>query len=356
MSLLSSELLERARALGERGPLPPWPGVLAQVDVEPLDDRLEAAVSWMRGAREAVAASWNQSPGQGLVGLGRLWALATAASAGWELSMVGGRTLIVRRGSERATLLPVSVPAPRPRDQRLLSLQQRLQGLFEDRSWALIVRRPLPEDMDVDRIIEPVRMWLVALDRGRWDGDYAIYEDGGVSLELRVLNTDRDVGGRTGLVMRLADAAGDLLIKDIGERLAAAIEGAEAPDNLPLIPVLVRGAPWRMPRRRRFDLLYGKLEESTSIGNAGASVTFRHSDKSFFAGEQAERVAAVWWLGSDTLDPLTPRGWADENPWGRFSGAGPRFPGHRLAVVATGPEEDGQPASLSWLSGSLIPR
>lgn len=355
MSLISSELVERARALAERGPLPPWPGVLAQVDVDVLDARLTAAVSWMRGAREAVAAAWGRAPGQGLLGLGRLWSLGLAASQGWELSQVGPRTLIVRKDGQRATLLPISVPAPRPGDARLKAVQDRLGGLFEDRSWALIVRRPLPDDFDVERIVEPVRMWLVALDRGRWDGDYAIYEDGGVSLELRVLGDSAELQGRTGLVLRLADAAGDLLTTDVGERLVAALDAVDVPDSLPLVPVLVRGAPWRVPRRRRLDLLYGKLHESSAT-HGTSSVTFRHSDKALFGRPAFEQVAAVWWLGSDPVDPLTPRGWADENPWGRFPGEGPRFPGTRLSVVATGPEEDGAPASLSWLAGDLVQR
>lgn len=363
MTILSPQLLERVRSLADRGPLPPWPAVLLDEGVGELDERVEAAVSWMRGAREAVAAAWMQGSGDGLVGLGRLWSLSAAAASGWDLAMVGPRSLTVRREGRRAVLLPVSVPTAAPDDVRVPRLQRRLSPLFEDRPWALIVRRPLPDDFDAERIIEPVRMWLAALDRGRWDGDYAIYEDGGVSLELRVLtddalqvSPDTPALERPGLVMRLPRADADLQIDDVRERLIAAVEAADTPDGLPVIPVLVRGAPWRLPRRRRLELLYGKLEESTATSTGGASVTFRRSEASLLGRRSFERVAGVWWLGADPTDPLSPRGWADENPWGRHPGEGPRFPGGRLSVVATGPDEEGAPASLSWVPGGPVPR
>jgi len=390
MAILSAELIERARTLGGRGPLPPWPGVLASGQVSELEGRIEAAVSCMRGAREAVAAAWNQAPGQGLVGLGRLWALGVAASGGWDLGMVGPRMLVVRKEGRRAVLLPVSVPAPRPDTAGLQRLRERLRGVFEGRPWSLVVRRPLPDDLEIDRLIEPVRMWLAALERGRWDGDYAIYEDGGVSLELRVLDVDARLGDlepddlddpddtlkdgdldaselpepsepaepieRSGLVMVLPRMDGDLLATDVSERLIAAVQACSAPEGLPIIPVLVHGSAWRIPRRRRLELLYGKLLESTSSPESGSRVTFRHTPHALFARPELENVAAVWWLGADPADPLSPRGHADENPWGRFPGEGPRFPGPRLSVLATGPEDDDYPASLSWLDGGPIAR
>ena len=384
MSILSAELVDRARTLGGKGPLPPWPGVLVDGDVGGLEERIEAAVSCMRGAREAVAAAWNQAPGHGLVGLGRLWALGVAAADGWDLGMVGPRTLTIRRDGKRAVLLPISVPAPRPPDAGLAELRRRLRGVFERRPWSLVVRRPLPDEFDIDRLVEPVRMWLAALERGRWDGDYAIYEDGGASRGFRVFQADPRLGDlddsdpdatleslpadldlsadaeprpeRNGLVMVLPRLDGDLLASDVTERIIAAVQAADAPDNLPLIPVLVRGAPWRMPRRRRLELLYGKLLESHTGPDGATQVAFRRPAGALFGRPELDNVSAVWWLGADGSDALSPRGHADENPWGRFPGEGPRFSGTRLSVLATGPEDDGSPASLSWLNGGIIRR
>ena len=354
MPLIPDDLVERVRALAARGPLPPWPGLLAADEPEAVSSRLETALSWLPSGQQAIVDGWASASSVGLVGLGRFWGAGLAAMAGWSVVDVAGDALIVERETRRAALLPVPVPAPRPADARLDALRDRLSGLFSGRAWALVVRRPLPVDLDLERILEPVRMWLVTLDRGRWDGDYAIYEDGGLSVELRVLSDL--VGAEPGLTLCLPSVAGDLVADDVAERLGAVMDAPPIAEDLPQILALVRGDQWRLTTGRRLELLYGKLHESASGADGARTVTFRqarhHSapGRALFADSRFHRVSAVWWLGSDPADPLVPRGMADENPWGNHPGEGPAFPGVRLAVTATGPEAP-FPASLTRRPG-----
>ncbi|MFK7929609.1 MAG: hypothetical protein AB8H79_15545 [Myxococcota bacterium] len=322
-----------------------------------MRERLEAAVSWAPEARQAIEGGWAGAASAGLVGLGRFWCLGLAAFQGWSFVEAQGDTLIVERAGRYAAILPVPVPAPRPAAGQLDALRKRLNGLFVGRAWALVVRRPLPGDLDLERILEPVRMWLVALDRGRWEGDYAIYEDGGLSVELRVL--DEELGAKPGLVLCVPTVAGDLTTEDVAERLAAVMDSSALSADIPKTLALIRGDRWRLNTARRLELLYGKVHEYVA-GNTGTrTITFhqkRHHaapGRALFTQAPFRGVSSVWWLGSDPADPLMPRGVADENPWGNHPGEGPVFPGPRLAVTATGPDSP-HPASLSELPGSPV--
>jgi hypothetical protein len=94
--------------------------------------------------------------------------------------------------------------------------------------------------------------------------------------------------------------------------------------------------------------VYGKVIEIGVGENGAPSHVFRRSANAWFGGPAFARVPAIWWLGSDPVDPLRPRGWADENPWS--SDRAPRFFGQRFAVTAVGDlSEPRAPASLTLL-------
>jgi hypothetical protein len=352
MTALTDDLVQRVREHASAGGLTAWPGVLLSDDLAAVRERLDAALAWLPPpARVGIFDALNESS-DGLQGLAILWSAALAGVAGWTVDEVVDGALIVQSGSARAALLPLAVPA-RPLHSRLLTaLEARLDPVFDGRPWALVLRRPLPDDVDLDRIIEPVRMWLVAVERGRWDGDYAIYEDGGVSLELRLLETEASGAGPR---LRVPGLMADRTAEDIAVRFEAMLSTSTLPSDLPRIPVLVRSERWPLTERRRQELLYGKILEFQVDAEGAATISFRQAreapsgrDIGLFGRPEAAQVAAVWWLCPDPADPLVPCGRADENPWGDHAAAGPRFPGLRMAVSFVGQDEGADtPASLT---------
>lgn len=333
MMVLPDELIDRARALDRAGSLSSWPGALLDERLPELRRRIEAGLQCVPGpVREHLLHALGRNEDLALGGLAQTWCAAVAGAAGWSVVDATDRALVVERGSDRAVVLTVPVPGPAQALALQAELERRLAGIFDGRAWALVLRQPLPPDADLDRVLEPVRMWLVAVDRGRWDGDYAIYEDAGVSLELRLLEGD---SGAPGPHLRVPAVGVEHLALQVEAHARSSLEdiAGEFP-GLPRILALVRGARWSLPRRQRMELFYGKLLESTSDGPE-LTVTFRRGPHGLYSRQPFDQVASTWWLSPDAEDPLTPRGFADTNPWCETPG-GPRFPGRRLGLLMLG--------------------
>lgn len=352
MTALSDDLVQRVREHAPAGGLAAWPAVLLSDALDSVRERLDGAMAWLPAPARACVNDALTDTSDGLQGLSVLWSASIAGIAGWAVEEVHDGALIVSKGEQQAALLPLAVPARPVRSPLLDALEARLDPVFDGKPWALVLRRPLPDDVDMDRIIEPVRMWLVAVERGRWDGDYAIYEDGGVSLELRLL--EAAVAG-AGPHLRVPGLMSDRAANDVAVRLEAILSTSTLPRDLPRIPVLVRSERWPLTERRRQELLYGKVQEFRVDSVGATTISFRQTREApggreigLLGRRAAAEVAAVWWLWPDDDDPLVPHGIADENPWGSHPGGGPRFPGSRLAVSYVGQDEgDDTPAAVT---------
>jgi hypothetical protein len=338
MTILPDDVVQRARERGPQAALPPWPGVLVSGDVPALRHRLASAIAVAPApVRDALVTGFATGTDLGLGGLARLWTVGLARTAGWQVTAVEGGVVHVERGAERAALVPVPVPGPAARRAELEGLERRLGVVFGDRPWTLFLRGTLPEHLEAEHLLEPVRQWLAGL-RGPGTGDYRIYMEDGLSLELGIVGGQPSPGGHARL--RAACPHGERLALQVEARLVAALDGVDLGPEVPRIPVLVRGGPWPLSPRAVLDLLYGKLVEQV-VDRRGRSFTFRSDGGGVLARESLGRVGAVWWLGAHPTDPLVPVGRACENPWGHAPAAGPAFPGERLSVAFTGEVSDG---------------
>jgi hypothetical protein len=348
MPLISATMIDSVRQLARAGTVSPWPGILAREREYPGMQALFASSSLLSPPVRRSVEAWLDVPAEhGLRGLGALWSIAGARTAGWrEDSIVADRAVVVRRGDARAALLPLDFSVPVKIEGQLARLREQLDSLFVGRRYSLVLRSTLPLNFDPLRLVEPVQMWIRSVDLGRWNGDYAIYEDGGVSVELCLLG-DATNGRTEGLVQFVgplrADDRCEMVRKRVSDELASLVGVL---DPMPVIPVLTRGEPWRVTRGSRLQMLYGKLDEHSN-GPGGTVISVRSTEAAAFSDPSWHRVPAVWWLGSDAGFPTCPRGHSDENPWFRHVSARPSFAGRRLAAtVMSASHGTDQPATM----------
>ncbi|TVQ93851.1 MAG: hypothetical protein EA397_03615 [Deltaproteobacteria bacterium] len=315
-----------------------------QASPKSSDPQVELALGWAGDEiREAVLAGVPKGR-LNLHARARLWSLSIAQAAGWTFRLRRGSGLLLDRGPHRVWLQPVVVRLGEISPVHPDDLHAALEPLFGRRRWALVLRRPLRAKADVGKVIEPVRQWLARVEQGKWDADYAIYEDAEISIELRLLPGEST--GPHGATFRLIAPCTDALLRHTERAMFEVLSTLD--DSLPVVPVLVADRPWRLGRNARLTRLYGKLLE-TRVGSSGQqTLTFRRDEDTWFGSDLGARVPAVWWLAPRPTDPLVPSGWADENPW---SGAmAPPMCGERVSVTAVAESESlGAPASLTYL-------
>jgi hypothetical protein len=353
MSVFPSEVLERARHPSASGRASLRWLLALQGALSDMEARLAARLASVH----PVAAGWAQAgfadvASAGYRGLARLWAAELANAAGFLPAFApegpdGG--LVCARGSTRAVLLDVLVSGAPEDGPVLKTLEERLAGVFSDRRWAIVLRKPLPPDLPVERVVEPVRMWLASVERGKWEGDYAIYEDGGVSVELRLLP---GAPRAPGPVLRLpAVDVERRLAESTREILSAVRDVADLDPSWPRVPLVVHAGARPLPRRRRLEALYGKLIEISTAPAADTRLTFVRSSLGLYGRSEMDQVAGVWWLWPSSADPCAWTGQADENPWCAVAARGPAFTGENLAVSVVGDATLGAPASLRRVRG-----
>lgn len=313
-------------------------------DVAEIEPRVAQALAWEGGTIPDAVFAGATPERLDLQAKARLWSLGMARAAGWSFRIRRGSGLLVERGPLRAWIQPVVVQGSESPSTGVRELHEALEPLFGRHRWALILRRGMGLGADVGRVIEPVRQWLQRVDQGKWDADYAIYEDHEISVELRLLPGESQ--GSNGATYLLVPAETESVLKRAEIALSESVRSVG--DTLPVVPVLVSDRPWQLARQARLSRLYGTLIESRVPAQGSPILTFRRAEDTWFGSDLGARIPAVWWLAPDPDQPLTPRGWADENPW---SGAtAPHFNGERLSIVAVDDSESlGAPASLTQL-------
>lgn len=354
MDLFPPQLIQEVRRLATRGSLRPWPGILVNGALDSISSRIEKVVGENSVFRDSLVKSWGAGDARGLCGLGMFWAVSLAERAGWRLSRSSERFAIVELDGHEVALVPVPVTDDHDPQDRIQRLEETLRPIFGPRRWAMIVRRRLPFEFDVGKLVEPVRQWLAAVDRGRWDGDYAIYEDEALSLELRIVAGEVGRGVERGMVLRVPNGDLEDRLDDALRCFLEAMESEDLPSDIPLVAVMVRGDAWRLPRGLRMEPFFGKLQAYSLSADGKATLSFERPDDGVFGEPRFSRIGAVWWLGADRADALTPIGWSDENPWANVDDVVPRFPGRRLELVTAGPEEEGSPVTMTWNDGGQV--
>ncbi len=305
-------------------------------------ERRALAVGW--GGAGAALALADDPVAVGPADLGRLWGAGIAAAAGWSVVARDVGDLVVERAGRRVRLRPVVVPERGAGLTGAQAIERALAPIFAGRAWALVLRRPVPATLDPSRVAEPARQWLARYDQHQWDGDYAIYEDSDLSLELRLLPYAVRPEAPAATALRVVRPPSQHALDDAERAWIAALT---VPADAPVLPILLRPTAWHLGRRSRFERLYGKPLEAHVDERGTSTVVVRRAPGTWFGGLAAD-VPAIWWLAPSADDPLRPRGWAEENPWS--TAVAPPFFGQRLAATAVGDLADASaPASLTLL-------
>lgn len=200
---------------------------------------------------------------------------------------------------------------------------EQIDTLMTGRRYVVHFRRRVPAKADPLAVVQPIQAWLRAVDRGQWQGDYGIYEDDHLAVEVRLLpgKVPPGTSGRA-YVVPPADATSrsTQLSGLVGESLVA------LKSRLPgraLVVALVSTEPFPLAPAAWRTALYGRLATHDFPTGAGLSERREPGARAFFADPLSAPLAAVWWLGG------AGRSW--ENPWSPLRELAPRFPGPRVA-------------------------
>jgi hypothetical protein len=230
---------------------------------------------------------------------------------------------------ERFGAIPLAFtlpPHPGGEEGDVTRMLGALDAAFAHRRYALWLRRPLPDRVDVDPVRRAVHLWLTALERGDRTETHAVYEDDDIALDLTIIPPAQR-GGPTGrLVTVMPLPSLDRLAVTDGRIVEAAAKAEESAGDLPLVCLAVADRPWKVSRGYMQQLLYGTPDRvettltggsSPGAGSAGTyEAEFTATGRSMFSDPACKRVAEAVWLepGAQT-GALSYRALSLQNPW-----------------------------------------
>ena len=328
----------------------PRPGEPPPAAADPGDGFTSMLTGCPAGLREALDAA-RRDPARALWAHTAAAAIRLATSAGYaprELHASGAVLCEDARG-EPLVLSVLACPAdPHPSGPPgdVDRLTAALDATFGDREYVLYLRRAVPAQFDPAPIARAVQLWLGAIQRGEWQGQHAIYEDGAIALELTLTGRTAPVGrarrlftvGPVSALERLA-AIDQRLVEDSNRLL-------DDFGDVPVVFAVGSDGPWRMPRGYIQQLLYGMpWQVRTERGETSAyQAVFQRNERSLFSDPACRSVVALWWIAPGR-DGAIDAGTAYDNPWAPT--AAPAVPVHRFAQV--GVERDAKDVALPVL-------
>lgn len=279
------------------------------------------------------------------------WALHHCASAGWEPVQELRRATLFRGPEGQQCLVSVlafDLPRHPGGDPAVIErLRDALDGVMGQRRYLFHIRQLLPADLDPEPVARAVHLWLMAIERGDWQGRHAVYEDDGISLEISLTGETAPVNGRPSMLWvrplvgmdRASTVAQDIstLLFDLED---------EADPELPLVVVLAAAPGWGLSRGNMLQALYG-LPDLVCSGPDTSEASFAQAEHGLFADPMSRRLCALWWV-EEGQEADTLRGWATDNPWCDEPHSAPVFSGRRL-LARVRPDGLGLgPATLAW--------
>ncbi|MEN0063043.1 MAG: hypothetical protein AAGA48_12890 [Myxococcota bacterium] len=199
---------------------------------------------------------------------------------------------------------------------------------FGDYGWALRLRRPLPDEVDVAPILQSLRLWFTARSMVADTPLTVTYDDDALSLEFTLL--EGLSGGR---------------LVTLGPRTRPPVRSLEAAlKQTDGAPVVVVRAAQAFGRQGLLSALYGPAQSTETC--SGASPTFRSTvGRAGWFADHPE-VGEVWWL--DPALPPDPFGRMRRfiNPWGPTNSVVPQCDG-TVHAQATNEKR----ATLEWVGG-----
>jgi len=346
MSVLPPSLLESLAA-----PPSPWGRGLDPSALQSLDDQIGSLPGDVQLAVMAALAD----PDRALWARGLLDGLRLAATSRLQVvSMVHEEVVELQtEAGVRVGLSALAFPqAAEPWGHRptVDELTRRLDQTFDGRPYVLYLRRPLPQNIDIDGIVRAFRLWLTAVGRGERHERHAVYEDGDVAFEV----TLADVGDKPPPQPRLLTVGPISTLERLAEVDLAVVETAvrieESLGDFPILVVCASDQPWRLPRGYVEQLLYGTADSTVTVagnGRGSYEARFRPNGRSLFSDPVCRNLVGLWWVEPSAgpgHQALAFEGRVTDNPWvddpidldldvERFAPTGPAQPGTGVVTL-----------------------
>lgn len=277
-------------------------------------------------AAELLSSLDNRKFFQGFAEIATLWVLDRA---GWRVRSLHppGPRIELRAPDGRTVFLSVLAFLHQTRPggeedtrQRLLDALNRIPTQHR---FAVLVRRWLPHAFDPEPVRRAVELWLRQVDRGRWTGRYAAYEDEHIALEFG-LTEERVPEGGNPVALSLGPFLAHRTLEVLEPRVVQELDRyfASRHRGEPLLLAAVADQPWALTPGYVRDFLYGRPTETrvdedglTEVyGAAPSPSVFRDPLYGGVAGfmlvdrrpVEASRVRARAWLNPWAHRPLPP--------------------------------------------------
>ena len=256
--------------------------------------------------------------------------LATAQvleEAGWRVGVGDGTHTALKAESVSGTATNVMVLAfiqphhPQLDPANVELLKRSLGRVRSDLRFSVFIRRWLPESFDPEPIRRAVDLWLQEVESGRWEGDFATYDDVGISMEFS-LSGQRAAPEQSPVVQVL----GPFLTGRSVQRLEATVVRRldryqmSSHGDTPLLIVTVANRPWTLSRGYVREFLYGKPRWTTTSQQSDPSweaCLSLEPDPCLFKDSLYQSVSGVMMLERDPLEPLKLTGRTYANPFSR---------------------------------------
>lgn len=282
----------------------------------PMDER----------AAELLGSLDNLKFFQGFAEVATLWVLHRA---GWRLRSLHppGPRLELRAPDGRAVFLSVLafVHQTRPGGDEAARARfiETLNRIPTTHRFAVLVRRWLPHSFDPEPVRRAVEYWLRQVDRGRWAGRYAAFDDEHISLEFG-LTQERVPEGGSPVALSLGPFLAHRTLEVVEPRVVKELDRHFfSPHRAePVLVAAVADQPWALTPGYIREFLYGRPAETrveedgfTEVYRAAGGVSvFRDPLYAGAAGlilvdrraEDAARVRARAWLNPWSPRPLPP--------------------------------------------------
>ena len=229
----------------------------------------------------------------------------------------------------------VSLPDARPINVMVLAFIQpqsanldtasvtRLKGALSrvrsDLRFSVFVRRWLPPRFDAEPIRQAVDLWLQEVEAGRWEGQFATYEDEGIQLEFS-LSGRRAESDQSPVVMVLGPFTTGRSVQRLEANIVRRLDHyrMSAIGEQPVLLASVANRPWELSRGYVHELLYGKSRwVETSPGSAADWKACMSLDREpcVFKDPLYRPVTGMLMLERDPLNPTGLTGRAYSNPF-----------------------------------------
>ena len=245
------------------------------------------------------------------------------SKSGWtvrSLSLSNGMLSALRPNGSPINILVrgfIQSHSPKIDEATALALEASLMRVHTSRRFSVFVRRLLPADFDPEPVRQAVQLWLGQVARDEWDGEFATYEDEGVTLEF-CLNPRKLAGDRSPLQMVLGPFLAGRSVRVLEHRAVQALDRYFASEfaGEPVMVAGVANRPWGLSCGYVRELFYGKPRWVES-GDDWRACLSKMKDPCLYKDALFHKVSGTMLLERDERDGLLLSGRTFSNPHAR---------------------------------------